>query len=205
MTCAFVNPTSGYRTFSRLVSLRTRSSILTSTAVSLATFAHHLASRLVGAQTLERRRAQLSRAGPLHELELCHEPGLHEVRLSGRRAQVKRALRLLERLHQRRQLLKHRVAETCANLARVHKLLVLCVIADEQRPRIASPLALTLQPAPDDQLLAMVVLHLYPRAAATAGLVLGIELLRHHPFQARLGAGFEHRLAPALFPRRRLP
>src|SRR5450759_2271535 len=141
MTCAVVNSTSGYRSFSRLVSLRTRSSILTSTAVSLATFAHHLACRLVGAQTLERRCAQLAGPCPLHELELCH------------------------------QLLEHRVAETGADLSDIHKLLVLVVVADQQRTRIAAALALALEPAPDDQLLAVPVLHLEPRAAATARLV----------------------------------
>src|SRR5450759_828121 len=171
MTCAFVNPTSGYRTFSRLVSLRTRSSILTSTAVSLATFAHHLACRLVGAQTLERRCAQLAGPCPLHELELCHQLGLHEMRGFWRRADIKWALRLLEGLHQRGQLLEHRVAETGADLSDIHKLLVLVVVADQQRTRIAAALALALEPAPDDQLLAVPVLHLEPRAAATARLV----------------------------------
>src|SRR5947209_6775624 len=63
MTCALVKPTSGYRTFSRLVSLSVRFSIWTSTEVSLATFAHHLCGRLVDAEALEGRRPQL--AAPL--------------------------------------------------------------------------------------------------------------------------------------------
>src|SRR5450759_3100127 len=191
MTCAFVNPPSGYRTFSSLVSLRPRSSILTSTAVSLATFTHHLAGGLVAAQTLERRCAQLARAGPFHKLELCHELRLHEVRLSWRRTNVKRALRLLQGFHQRGQLFEHRVAETCADLSGVHKRLVLVVVADQQRSRIASPSAFALEPAPDHELLAVVILHLQPRSVAPARLVLGVQLLRHHTFQAGLRARLE--------------
>src|ERR1700686_842331 len=165
MTCAFVKPTSGYRTFSRFVSLRTRSSILTSTAVSLATFAHHFACRLGGPKPLERRCAHLAGPCPLHELELCHQLGLREMRGFWRRADIKRALRLPQGFHQRRQLLEHRVAETGADLSGIHKLLFLVVIADQQRTRIAAALALALEPAPDDQLLAVPVLHLEPRAA----------------------------------------
>src|SRR4029077_13213264 len=100
MTCPLVNPTSGYRIFSRLVSLRVRSSILTSTAVSLATLAHHLARRRAGTQPLERGCSKLSGAGPFHELELCHEPRLDVVGLSRRRAGVERVLVLYQRLHQ---------------------------------------------------------------------------------------------------------
>src|ERR1700681_4897767 len=132
MTWAFVNPTSGYRTFSRLVSLSTRSLILTSTAVSLATFAHHLARRLVRAQALERGSSQLARFRPFHELELCHEFRLHEMRRSWRGADVKGAPVLLEGLQQRGQLLQHRIGEPGSDLACVHKP-PLVEIADQQR------------------------------------------------------------------------
>src|SRR5258708_26732160 len=109
MTCPLVKPTSGYRIFSRFVSLSVRSSIRTSTAVSLATLAHHLARRLVRAQPLEGRRPQLAGSGPFHELELCHEPRLEEMRSLGRRSRVERAGFDLERLHQALQLVQHRV------------------------------------------------------------------------------------------------
>src|SRR5712664_1453473 len=91
MTWPLVKPTSGYRTFSRLVSLSVRPSIWTSTSVLLATFAYHLTRRLVRPQPLERRRAQLAGPGPLDELELAHQLRLHEVRAFGRRAAVERA------------------------------------------------------------------------------------------------------------------
>src|SRR5712691_203880 len=100
MTCPLVKPTSGYRTFSRLVSLSLRASIWTSISVLLATFAHHLARRLVRAQAFESGRAQLARLGPLDELELSHQLGLHEMGGLGRRASVERAALTLERLHQ---------------------------------------------------------------------------------------------------------
>src|ERR1700716_741039 len=111
MTCPFVNPTSGYRTFSRLVSLRVRPSIWTSTSVLLATFAHHLTRRLVRPQPLERRRAQLARLGPLDELELAYELGLHEMRALGRRAPVERARFALQRFQHLAELLEHLVRE----------------------------------------------------------------------------------------------
>src|SRR4029077_2346660 len=117
MTCPLVNPTSGYRIFSRLVSLRVRSSILTSTAVSLATLAYHLARRNAVAQPLERGRSKLSRSRPFHELELCHEPRLDVVGLFRWRAGVERALVLCQRLHQPVQLLEHRIRKTGPDLA----------------------------------------------------------------------------------------
>src|SRR2546430_15659365 len=92
MTCALVKPTSGYRTFSRLVSLSVRFSIWTSTEVSLATFAHHLFGRLVDPEALESRRAQLTAARPLDELELGHDLRLDEVRRLRRGADVGRGL-----------------------------------------------------------------------------------------------------------------
>src|ERR1700704_6949481 len=150
MTCPFVNPTSGYRIFSRLVSLRTRPSILTSTAVSLATFAHNLAWRLVDTQALEGRRAQLAGARPFHELELCHGLGLDEMGCLRRRPRVKRALFLLEWFHQRGQLFQHGVSETGSNLACVHQL-AFVVIADEQRARVSAALAFAFQPTADHQ------------------------------------------------------
>src|SRR5713101_6766766 len=99
MTCALVKPTSGYRTFSRLVSLSVRLSITTSTDVSLGNFAHHLAGRLVRPQSLERRRAQLPGFRPLHELELSHQLGLDEMNAFRRRAAIEWARLALERLH----------------------------------------------------------------------------------------------------------
>src|SRR4029077_16820633 len=116
MTCAFVKPASGYRIFSRFVSFRVRSSILTSTALSLANFSHQLARRDARAQPLERGRSQLSGAGPFHELELCHEPRLDVVGLSGKRAGVEGTLVLCKWLHQARQLVEHRIRKTCSHL-----------------------------------------------------------------------------------------
>src|SRR5579859_1039087 len=110
MTCAFVNPTSGYSTFSRFVSFRFRLSIWTSTDVSLATFSHHLAGLLVDSESLERRRAKLAAFGPFDELELGHDLRLHKVR--GARwgcAGVERALVRGERLQQLIELVEGRV------------------------------------------------------------------------------------------------
>src|SRR5258708_14232930 len=88
MTCPLVKPTSGYRTFSRLVSLRVRPSICTSTEVSLATFAHDLFGGLVIPEALECRRPKLSGLRPFHELELTHDLGFHEMRRAARRPDV---------------------------------------------------------------------------------------------------------------------
>src|ERR1700682_4709447 len=150
MTCPFVNPASGYRTLSRLVSLRVRSSILTSTSVLLATFAHHLPCRLVRAQALERRRAQLPGLRPFHELELSHELGLDEVGALGRRATIKRARLALQRVQQRLQLLEHLAGKPGAALARINKVTLL-VVADQQRAGVTPPLALAFEPASDHQ------------------------------------------------------
>src|SRR5438477_12645128 len=204
MTCALVKPASGYRILSRFVSLSVRSSIRTSTGVSLATLARDLPRGLVHAQSLERRRPQLSRSGPFHELELCHERRLDEMRRLRRRAHIERAGLRLERLHQALQLLERRVGEAGPHLARINEFAV-PVVADQQRARLATTLALALQPARDNQLLPVAVLDLDPRSASPPGLVRGVELLRHDAFEACLRARLEHRLAAALLVRRRLP
>src|SRR5438477_12867906 len=116
MTCPFVNPTSWYSTFSRLVSLSVRPSITTSTAVSLAKLAHHLLWGLVGAQALERRRAELSALGPLDELELADQPGFDEMRALRRFPAIQRARLALKGFHELDQLLEHRVSEAGATL-----------------------------------------------------------------------------------------
>src|SRR5262245_32092764 len=121
MTCALVNPTSGYRTFSRLVSLSVRPSICTSTEVSLATFADHLACFLVGTESLERRRPELAAARPFHELELGDDLRLHEMRRPWRGPDVEWTFLGGERLQQLVQLLQRRVRESCAHLARVYE------------------------------------------------------------------------------------
>src|SRR5258708_13834725 len=83
MTWPLVKPASGYRTFSRLVSLSVRPSIWTSTSVLLATFTHHLDRRLVRPQSLQFRRPQLLRVGAFQELELSHQIGFRNVRSFG--------------------------------------------------------------------------------------------------------------------------
>src|SRR5712692_2712562 len=204
MTCPLVKPTSGYRTFSRLVSLSVRPSIWTSTSVLLPTFAHHLARRLICPQSLECRRAQLARSGPLDELELAHQLGLHEMGGLGRHASVERAGLALERLHQLAELLEHLVSEAGADLARVHEL-PLVVIAHQQCAGISAALALAREPPADDQLLALSVLELDPGAAALVGLVGRVELLAHDAFEAGLAAGLEHGRPASLLVRRGLP
>src|SRR5260370_38038013 len=106
MICALVKPSSGIRTFSRLVSLSVRSSITTSTDVSLGNFAHHLSRRLVRTQSLEGRCAQLPGFGPLHELELSHQLGLDEMNPLWRSAAIEPARLAVELLHQLAQPLK---------------------------------------------------------------------------------------------------
>src|SRR5579859_714871 len=204
MTWALVKPASGYRIFSRFVSLSVRSSIRTSTGVSLATFAHDLSRGLVRTQSLEGGRPQLSGSGPFHELELCHELRLEEVGGLRWRAHVERVGLHLERLHQGLQLVERRVGEAGPDLAGIDKLSV-PVVADQQRARLAAALAFPFQPASDDQLLPVAVLDLDPGSAPPPGLVRGVELLGHDPLEARLHAGLEHRLAAALLGRRRLP
>src|SRR5258708_505951 len=201
MTWPLVKPASGYRTFSRLVSLSVLPSIWTSTSVLLATFAYHLARRLVRPQPLERRRAQLAGPGPLDELELAHQHGPREVRALGRCAPVERARFAarfaLQRFQQLAELLEHLVREACADLARVHELTVV-VIAHQQSARIPAPLALAFEPARDHELLAHAVLDLLPDAAALARLVGRVEPLGHDPFEPRLAARLDHR-RPASF------
>src|SRR5438270_6562345 len=147
MTCALVKPTSGYRTFSRLVSLSVRFSIWTSTEVSLATFAHHLCGRLVDAEALEGRRPQLAASCPFDELELGHDLRLDEVRRPGRVADVERVLVCGQRLQLGVQLVQDPVGEARPDLAGVDELAVL-VIAHQQRAWMAAPLALAIEPAP---------------------------------------------------------
>src|SRR5215467_12399300 len=169
MTWALVNPASGYRTFSRFVSFRVRPSILTSTDVSLATFANHLFRALVVAKTLERWRAQLAAPRPLDEFEVGDDLRLDEVRCARRRgARVERALVDADRLQHVVQLVERRVGEACPDLAGVDELGAV-VVADEQSARIAPALALALEPAADHKLLAVVVLDLDPRAASAPG------------------------------------
>src|SRR6202030_85921 len=141
MTCPLVKPVSGYRIFSRFVSFRVRSSIRTSTAVSLATLAHDLPRGLVRAQPLERRRPQLAGSGPFHELELCHELRLDEMRKLWRHARIEWARLHLERLHQALQLVEHCVGEARSHLARVHELGIV-VVADQNGAWVVATLAL---------------------------------------------------------------
>src|SRR5712664_135482 len=197
MTWPLVKPASGYRTFSRLVSLSVLPSIWTSTSVLLATFAYHLTRRLVRAQPLERRRAQLAGLGPLDELELAHQLRLHEVRAFGRRAAVERTCFPLQWLQQLAELLEHLVSEASADLARVNELTAV-VIAHQQSARIPAPLALAFEPARDHELLAHAVLDLLPDAAALARLIGRVEPLGHDPFEPRLAARLDHR-RPASF------
>src|SRR5690348_6613375 len=204
MTCALVKPTSGYSTFSRFVSLTVRRSIWTSTDVSLATFAHHIAGRLVDAKALEGRRAQLPAARPLHELELGHDLRLDEVRGLRRRPEIERVLVGGQRFEPGVELVQDLVGEARADLARVDKLAVL-VVTDEQRAGIALAFAFALEPPTDDQLLAVVVLDLLPRAGSLALLVLRVQPLGHDSFEARLRARVLHRLPATALVRRRLP
>src|SRR2546430_4389608 len=146
MTCALVKPTSGYRTFSRLVSLSVRFSIWTSTEVSLATFAHHLLGRLVDTETFEGGGAQLPASRPLDELELGHDLRLDEVRRLRRAAAVERILVRGQRLQLGVQLVEDLVGEAGPDLACIDELAVL-VVAHEQCPRMAPPLAFTIEPA----------------------------------------------------------
>src|SRR5450759_389834 len=136
-----------------------RSSILTSTAVSLATFAHHLARRLVGTEALEGGGTQLTRACPFNELELRHELGLDVMGGSRRRADVKQALLMRQWFHQACQLLEHRVSKTGSDLACVYQFAVV-VVPDQERARISAPFAFALQPSSDHELLTIAVLDL---------------------------------------------
>src|SRR5437899_3535254 len=204
MTWPFVNPTSGYSTFSRLVSLSVRPSMTTSTAVSLAKLAHDLLRNLVGAQALERRRPDLAAPGPFHELELTDQPGLDEVRALGRLAAIEWARLALHGFHELHQLVEHRVRKSSADLARVHELPVV-VVADQQRARQAAALAFAFQPTGDHELLAHVVLDLDPRATAPAGFVGRVEPLAHNALEPGLAARVEHRASAPFLIRRRLP
>src|SRR5438477_2577839 len=204
MTCPFVNPTSWYSTFSRLVSLSVRPSITTSTAVSLAKLAHHLLWGLVGAQALERRRAELSALGPLDELELADQPGFDEVRAFRGVPAIQRARLALKGFHELDQLLEHRVGEAGADLARVHEFTIV-VVANQKRARQPATLALALEPACDYELLAHAVLDLDPLAAAACGLIRRVELLADDALEPGLAARLEHGRSASLLIRRCLP
>src|SRR5260370_15675652 len=169
-----------------------------------ATFAHHLARRLVGAQALECRRAQLARPGPLDELELSYQLGLHEMGALRRCAPIEWAGVALDRLHQLAELLEHLLCEAGADLARVHEH-PLFVKAHEQCAGISAPLALAFQPARDHKLLAHSVPELDPRAAALTRLVRRVERLAHDAFEAGLAPGLTHGRPPSLLLRRGLP
>src|SRR6266853_559252 len=199
-----MKPTSGYRTFSRLVSLSVRPSIWTSTSVDLATFAHHLLRGLVRTQALERRRAQLARPRPLDELDLRDELRLDEMGFTRRLANGERALALREGFHRALQLLEHRVGEPGPHLARIGEL-ARVVVADEERPRLPISFALALDPAADHELLAVVVLDLHPDPGAPARLIRRVELLAHDALEPRFMARLEHRRPSSLFVGRRLP
>src|SRR5438045_6924100 len=194
----------GYWTLSRSVCLSVRLSIWTATEVSSATFAHHLFGRLVDPEAFESRRAQLTAARPLDELELGHDLRLDEVRRLRRAAGVERVLVRGERLQLGVQLVENLVGEAGPNLAGVDELAV-PVVAHEQRAGVAAPLALAIEPARDHQLLAVAVLDLQPRAAAPSWLVARVELLGHDAFEPGLGARVLHRLAPVNLVSRRLP
>src|SRR5438270_3622787 len=184
MTWALVNPTSGYSTFSRFVSLRVRPSIWTSTAVSLATFAHDLSCRLVAAETLEGGGAELAAARPFHELELGHDLRLDEVRGPWRLGSGAEGVRLCgERLQLVVELVERLVREAGPDLAGVDEPAVAVVVADQQGAGVAAALPFAVEPAADDELLPVAVLDLEPRAAAAPRLVLGLEALGHHAFE----------------------
>src|SRR6266704_4236833 len=204
MTCPFVKPTSGYSTFSRLVSFRVRPSMTPSTAVSLAKLAHDLLRDLVGATALEHRRAKLAAPRPLHELELADQPRLDEVRAFRGLPAVEWAGLVLQGLHELEELFEHRVREAGADLARIDEFTIV-VVADQQRAGQAAALAFALQPARDHQLLAHVVFDLDPLAAAPPWLVGRVELLAHDPLEPRLSARLEHGRAASFLIRRRLP
>src|SRR5579864_9025139 len=130
MTCALVKPTSGYRTFSRLVSLTVLPSICTSTEVSLATFAHHLFRRLVDAESLERRRAELPTPSPFDELKLGDDLRFDEMRGARRRgARLERVLVGSERLQPGVEVVERAVGEPRADLAGVGELSLVVVVA----------------------------------------------------------------------------
>src|SRR6266566_790596 len=191
MTWPFVNPTSGYSTFSRLVSLSVRRSMTTSTAVSLAKLPHDLLWGLVGAQALECRRPELAAPGPFHELELADQPWFYEVRRFWRFTAIEWARLALQGFHQLHQLVEHRIRKSSADLARVHELPIV-VVADQQRARQAASLAFAFQPAGDHELLAHVVLDFDPLAAAPPRLIARVELLAHDALEAGLAARLEH-------------
>src|SRR5947207_14679955 len=70
---------------------------------------------------------------------------------------------------------------------------------------MTAPPALPVEPAADDELLAVVVLHLDPRPGPPAGLVGRLEALGHHPLEPGLQARLEHLATTALLERWRLP
>src|SRR5258708_31466572 len=98
---------------------------------------------------------------------------------------MERAGFAFERFHQLDQLLKRRVGEAGADFARVHELAIV-VITDQQRSWQAAALALALEPAADDELLAHSLLHLHPQAAAAARSARRAHLFAHDSFAACL-------------------
>src|SRR4029079_18945462 len=96
------------------------------------------------------------------------------------------------------------VREAGADLAGVDELAVL-VVTDQQRAGVALALALSVEPAPDDELLPVVVFDLDPGTAPPPGLVLGVQRLADDALEAGFRAGLEHGLAASLLEWRCLP
>src|SRR5581483_8951622 len=158
--------------------------------------AAHGPRRLVVAEPLERRRAQVPVVRPLEELDLADElrldpddAALPDLRLGGERRRF-----AAQRLELRAQLVDRALAETGADVADPHEVLA-APDAEDERAEAARATALALRPAADHELLPAVSLHLEPVAAALPLLVARSRLLRHDALELLLARRLEQRLA----------
>ena len=159
----------------------------------------HRSRRLVVTQALERRCTQMPVVRPLRELDLAHELRLdpHDValahlrhlRLGGERAGV--SPQRLELLQEPVDVVLGEAGAAVADPVDV----VPAIRPEHERAEAPGAPALSLRPAADDELLALVRLELQPVAAAPAFEVARLRALRHHAFEPTLERRGEEPLA----------
>src|SRR5258707_4714513 len=139
--------------------------------------AYDLARRLVVAEHLVARLAELLVPGPLGDPNLGHQLGLRPVGVAGRAAEVERRGRALEPLELVAEQVQRPLVEPGTDLARVAQLAPL-VEADEDRAE-SLPRATRLGPAADHQLLTVGTLELQPVAGTLGDVWAGGALCDH--------------------------
>src|SRR3954470_15979382 len=121
--------------------------------------------------------AQHARRRPAGELDLRDELGVGEDRVGDRLAGRERRLTARDALQPLSQLGAVGVAVAHPDLADVAQTTMLVAMPDEQGAQAVRATHVALEPAADHELLALRVLDLRPRAAATARLIAAVQPL----------------------------